>query len=31
LAAFALAGGFEVVTFDAGFRQYQNLACTVLP
>jgi toxin-antitoxin system PIN domain toxin len=31
LAAFALAGGFELVTFDKGFAQYQNLTCIILP
>jgi toxin-antitoxin system PIN domain toxin len=31
IAAFAQAGGFEVVTFDKGFRKYQNLACIILP
>ena len=31
LAAFAQAGGLEVVTFDTGFRQYRNLSCTILP
>ena len=30
LAAFAVAGKLEVVTFDKGFAQYQNLACTIL-
>lgn len=31
LAAFALAGGLELVTFDKGFAQYQNVKCIVLP
>jgi toxin-antitoxin system PIN domain toxin len=30
LAAFAEAGGFEVVTFDRAFTQYQGVACNVL-
>ena len=30
LAAFALAGGYEVVTFDKGFVQYAGLSCTFL-
>jgi predicted nucleic acid-binding protein len=30
LAAFALAGGYEVVTFDQGFKRFPNLNCTVL-
>jgi uncharacterized protein len=30
LAAFALAAGFELVTFDKGFSQYQNVAMIVL-
>ncbi len=30
LAAFAQTGGHEVVTFDRGFAQYQNVRCTVL-
>lgn len=30
LAAFALAGGYEVVTFDKGFAQYKNLRCKIL-
>lgn len=30
LAAFAAAGGFEVVTFDRGFAQYANLKATIL-
>ncbi len=31
LAAFALAGGLELVTFDKGFTQYLNLTSTILP
>jgi hypothetical protein len=31
LAAFALAGKLEVVSFDQGFKQYPNLICTILP
>ena len=31
LAPFAQAAGFEVVTFDRGFAQYQGIACTILP
>jgi toxin-antitoxin system PIN domain toxin len=31
LAAFALAMGFQVVTFDKGFAQFQGLPCTILP
>ena len=30
LAAFALAGKLELVTFDNGLTQYQNVTCTVL-
>jgi toxin-antitoxin system PIN domain toxin len=30
LAAFALAGGLNIVTFDKGFSQYQNVTCTIL-
>jgi len=30
IAAFALACDFEVVTFDRGFAQFQDLRCTVL-
>ena len=30
LAAFALAGQLELVTFDKGFKQYANLTCTIL-
>jgi len=30
LAAFALAGKLDLVTFDKGFTQYANLACTLL-
>ncbi len=30
LAAFAQVAGFEVVTFDRGFAQYQDIACTIL-
>ena len=30
LAAFALAGNLELVTFDRGFSQYPNLTCTIL-
>jgi toxin-antitoxin system PIN domain toxin len=30
LAAFALAGGYEVVTFDKGFNQFSALSCTIL-
>ena len=30
LAAFAQAGKLEMVTFDKGFAQYPNLACTIL-
>jgi uncharacterized protein len=31
LAAFALAGGLRLVTFDQGFAHYQNVTVTVLP
>jgi toxin-antitoxin system PIN domain toxin len=31
LAAFALAGGYEVVTYDQGFAQFPGLAVTLLP
>jgi uncharacterized protein len=31
LAAFALAGGLELVTFDRGFAQYQNVSSIILP
>jgi uncharacterized protein len=30
LAAFADAGGYEVVTFDQGFAQFSNLSVTIL-
>jgi hypothetical protein len=30
LAAFALAGGHRLVTFDRGFRRYTDLDCLVL-
>jgi toxin-antitoxin system PIN domain toxin len=30
LAGFALAGGYEVVTFDRGFAQYAGLKLTIL-
>jgi len=30
LAAFALAGGLELVTFDRGFTQYQNVTSIIL-
>jgi uncharacterized protein len=30
LAAFALAGGLELVTFDKGFTQYANLTSKIL-
>lgn len=30
LAAFALAAGLELVTFDRGFAQFQSLHCTIL-
>ncbi len=30
LAAFALAGGYEFVTFDKGFKQFPGLSCTIL-
>lgn len=31
LAAFAVSGNLELVTFDKAFRQYPNIACTILP
>ena len=31
LAAFALSGGFELVTFDRGFAQFQSLVTVILP
>src|SRR5205807_941673 len=31
LAAFALAGNYEVVTFDKGFARYPGLKSTILP
>jgi toxin-antitoxin system PIN domain toxin len=31
LAAFALAGNLELVSFDKAFSQYANVKCTVLP
>jgi toxin-antitoxin system PIN domain toxin len=31
LAAFAIAGGYQLVTFDRGFKQYANLTATLLP
>ncbi len=31
LAAFALAGNLNLVTFDKALKQYANLTCTVLP
>jgi uncharacterized protein len=31
LAAFALAGGFRLVTFDQGFAQYRHGTVTLLP
>jgi toxin-antitoxin system PIN domain toxin len=31
LAAFALAGQLELVTFDKGFAQYKTVTCTILP
>lgn len=31
LAAFALTGNLEIVTFDQAFKQYANLKCTLLP
>jgi toxin-antitoxin system PIN domain toxin len=31
LAAFALSGNFELVTFDKGFSQYQPAICCILP
>jgi predicted nucleic acid-binding protein len=30
LAAFALAGNLEMITFDKAFQQYANVTCTVL-
>jgi uncharacterized protein len=30
VAAFAQAGGFDVVTFDRGFIQYKGVRCTIL-
>ncbi len=30
LAAFAVVGGYEVVTFDRGFTQFANLKVTIL-
>jgi toxin-antitoxin system PIN domain toxin len=30
LAAFAQAGGYELVTLDKGFTRYPNLKCTIL-
>jgi uncharacterized protein len=31
LSAFAVAGGFELVTFDRGFVRFQNIVTTILP
>ncbi len=31
LAAFALAGDYEVVTFDKGFAQFAGISTTILP
>jgi toxin-antitoxin system PIN domain toxin len=31
LAAFAIAGDFEIVTFDRGFKQFGLSRCTILP
>lgn len=31
LAAFATAGGYEVVTFDRGFTQFSGVSITLLP
>lgn len=31
LAAFAVAGGFTLATFDGGFAGYKNLECEILP
>lgn len=31
LAAFAQAAGYELITFDRGFAQFENLNCTILP
>ena len=30
LAAFALAGSYEMVTFDTGFQKFPGLSCTIL-
>ncbi len=30
LAAFAMAGGYELVSFDKGFAQFSGLKCTIL-
>lgn len=30
LAAFALAGNFEVVTFDQGFSKFPGVRCVIL-
>jgi uncharacterized protein len=30
LAAFAEAGGYELITFDKGFTRYANVKCTIL-
>lgn len=30
LAAFAIAGGFEIVTFDRGFEQFNLERCAIL-
>jgi predicted nucleic acid-binding protein len=30
IAAFAIAGGCEIVTFDQGFKQFPGLSCTIL-
>jgi predicted nucleic acid-binding protein len=30
LAAFAVGGNYDIVTFDAGFRQFPGLSCTML-
>jgi hypothetical protein len=30
LTAFALASKLELITFDKGFAQYQNVTCTIL-
>lgn len=29
-AAFGMAGGLELVTFDKGFAQYPKVTCTIL-